>query len=277
MHLHLGELADQHRHVVGHRVSQEHRAAAHAHRREERGRLDAIWNHPEAVVRLRRCQMLHAVDRQPIPCPAHLRPHLIEELHEVADLRFASRVVDERATLGTNCRHQHVLGCADRRVLQHHLGPPEHLSSARDVAVRSAEDRPQALERSQVHVNRARPEVVPARQRHAGVAEARQQRAQHHDGGPHALHEVVRRGRVELVGHIDDEPMVRARHRHTHRLEQLAHERHVGDVRHVGQHVPSFGQQARCHQLEHAVLGSADEDLAFKSAGALSHDRVEFG
>ena len=140
--------------------------------------------------------------------------------------------------------------------------------------MRGAERRPQALERLQVHVDRSRPEVVAARQGNPGGSEASQQRAEHHDRRTDALDEVVRRLGVQLGGHVDDQPVIGTRHGHAHGFEQFAHERYVGDVGHVGQHVLPLRQQARRHQLEHAVLGAADADFAVERAAALRHERV---
>ena len=314
VHAHLGQLADEHGHVVGHCVAQEHRPAAHAHSGQVGSGLDAVRDHPVAgLVRMgavaaagrarrrasavvddtsrytdaARCaggragqtlacgrQPLDAFDDQTVPGPTRVGAHLVEEAHQVADLGLAGGVVDQRAALGAHRRHQHVLGCAHRRILQHHLGAGEHLGRARDVAVRRTEGGAQALQRTQMHVDRARAEVVAARQRHTGGAEARQQRAQHRNGRPHPLHEVIRRLGADLSRHIDDQTVIGARDADAHRFEQIAHERHVGDVGHVRQHMPALGQQAGRHQLQHAVLGAADAHLAVEAAVAPHQDHV---
>ena len=48
--------------------------------------------------------------------------------------------------------------------------------------------------------------------------------------------------------------------RDTDRRQQLAHDRHVDEVGHVGELVHAVGEQAGRHQLEHRVLGAGHVD-----------------
>jgi hypothetical protein len=78
-----------------------------------------------------------------------------------------------------------------------------------------------------------RAEVVAAGQRHAGLAGAGQQRAEHHDGRPHLLDELVRRLGQQITRVGDGQLRaggVELFHPQSHGLEQLAHDPDVGDA-----------------------------------------------
>jgi hypothetical protein len=56
----------------------------------------------------------------------------------------------------------------------------------------------------------------------------------------------------------------------TEPAQQLRHDRHVNNGRHIGQVCPAHGQQGTCHQLQGTVLGTHDRHLATQ-AGATDH------
>ena len=58
----------------------------------------------------------------------------------------------------------------------------------------------------------------------------------------------------------------------TDRREQVAHDRHVGDVGHVREVVFAVGEQGRSHQLEHGVLRTRDDDLTLQRTGSMNDD-----
>jgi hypothetical protein len=169
--------------------------------------------------------------------PVDLRTHLDQHLADVDDLRLAGGVVDHRCALGQNRRHEQVLGGTharevqpDRRAVQlPGLGDQEPVLTA-DLGAESG----QAVD---VHVQATRSDGVSTGQRHIGLTDPRHQRAQHTDRGPHLAHEVVvglmrrHRGYVDQQGpgggvvlHVAAEP-----------AQQLGHDRHVEDVRDLGE------------------------------------------
>ena len=77
--------------------------------------------------------------------------------------------------------------------------PLKPIGEAPDVAVLELEGRAERLETGQVHVDRARTEVVASGQRNSRLAAPRKQRTEHADRPAHALDEVIRRLGMELV------------------------------------------------------------------------------
>jgi len=59
--------------------------------------------------------------------------------------------------------------------------------------------------------------------------------------------------------------------------EQLGHDRHVKDGRHVGQVGPADSQQGPRHQLEGAVLGTNDRHLAAQAGAADDTETLHHG
>ncbi len=136
--------------------------------------------------------------------------------------------------------------------------PAKPVAPALDVAVLGPEGHPQLLESPQVHVDRPAAEVVPAGQRDPGPAVAGEERAEHDEGGPDALDELVGRDRGHVGRDVDVEdaccPLAVVDGGHTERRQHLGHDRDVGDGRHVGDAMASGCQQAGGHALEHGVL-----------------------
>ena len=86
------------------------------------------------------------------------------------------------------------------------------------------------------------------------------------------LHQLVRRDRreVAVVGHPQPAGLGDLG-ADADRRQQLGHDRHVDDRRHVGQLVGAVGEDRRRHQLEHGVLGAGHVDGAVQLADA-AHD-----
>ena len=101
---------------------------------------------------------------------------------------------------------------------------------------------------------------------------AREQRAEHVDRRPDPLDQLVRGDRREVAGVGHPQPAgLGDLGADADRRQQLGHDRHVDDRRHVGQLVGAVGEDRRRHQLEHGVLGAGDVDGAAQLADA-AHD-----
>ena len=204
------------------------------------GGLDAIRNHGV----FGRTKSLHSMDSDRRRSGAlHLSPHGVQKLGQVGNFGLARRVVDDRRPFGQHGRHEQILGSADAGKLQQHLRSKESLHPALDVAVAGREGDPHLLESSQVHVDGPMAEVVAAGDRHPGLAEPSQQRAQNHDGGPHALHQVVGRLGGHLLGNVNREDVALLGRGRTHPFQEFTHPPDVGDPGHVAQRVPPGPQE----------------------------------
>ena len=188
-----------------------------------------------------RTKSLHSIDSDRRRSGAlHLGPHGVEIVGQVGNFGFTRRVVDNRRSFGHHGRHEQILGSTDAGELQQYLRSKEPLHPALDIAVAGRERGPHLLESSQVHVDGSMAEVVAAGDR---LAEPSQQRAQNHDGGPHALHQVVGRLGGHLLGNINREDVALLGCGRTHPFQEFAHPPDVGDSRHVAQRVQPGPQE----------------------------------
>jgi hypothetical protein len=205
-------------------------------------------------------------------CSGALDPgtHLAQEGGDVADLRLASRIGDPSPSLGQNRRHQDVLRRTDTGEVQPDIPPMKAAGRLGDqVAMVDAHRGSQRLQTRSVHVQTAGPDGVTSRNRDIGPTASRHQWSQDTDGRPQRpnqlvvglVHDAV--GNVEFHGPgigviLDGAPQP---------AQQLRHDRHVKNCRHVGQPGPAHSQQGPRHQLQCAVLGTNDRDFS-PQAGA---------
>ena len=140
--------------------------------------------------------------------------------------------------------------------------PAQAVREAPHVAVLELERRAERLEPGQVHVDRARTEVVASGQRNSRLAAPREQRTEHADRRAHALDEVIRRLGMELVRRAQRDGGALAFALDADRAEQLGHRRHVSDARDVRQHVLTRREQRRSHEKQSRVLRSRDRHFA---------------
>jgi len=171
-------------------------------------------------------------------------------------------------------RHQQVLGCTHAGELEHDSGADQCVAASLDVAVGRLEANAEGFEAADVHVDGAGAEVVAAGQRHARVPIAGEQGAEHDDRRPHLFDELVRRLGCDVGSHADGQHVVLgASHVGAHRRQEVAHDLHVDDVRHVAQHRAALSHQAGRHQLEDGVLRPFDGHRPLEGPGA-PHDNA---
>ena len=126
-----------------------------------------------------------------------------------------------------------------------------------------------------MQIDGTRPDGATARQRHLGMAFARQKRTQHEKARAHLAHDVVigggagKRGgtkrqraafakaRAPHIGCLDAEP-----------AQQLRHEGDVGQPRHIAERQRLAREQACGHQRQRRVLGAADGNFALQPGAA---------
>ena len=97
-------------------------------------------------------------------------------MDDVAFDRLSRRVVQRGRALGEGGRHDDVLGRADARELEHDVVAEQPGVGHRvQVVVAEGEAGAQRLQPLEVHVDRSRPEVVPAREGEPHPATSSQQ------------------------------------------------------------------------------------------------------
>ena len=231
------------------------------HRRGDapRGGDDAVADHPM----LGGMQPVDTGDRHRRRAGAlDLGAHLVQHRAQVDDVGFARGVVDRGHALGNHRRHQDVLGRADRRELELNLRAAQVICLGDDTAVLDVAARAELSQTGLMHVQRTRSDRVAAGQRDLGPLAPADQRPQHTHRGP----ELPDRGEIRVVlgfvGRGDPHRAAVELDVGAQAAQDLRHQRHVEDVRAVGDRAGALGQQRGRHQLEHAVLGSPDGNFA---------------
>ena len=178
-----------------------------------------------------------------VPRPSDARAALDEHLPEHGDVRLDRDVLEHRGALGEDRGHQQLGRGPDRDGLEPERGAAQFDVAADDVAVLDVECCAQRVQPLEVQVDRPRPPCASTGKRHAGGAEAREQRPEHVDARAHRAHEVVGRfdrgdlRRVDLAGvaaELDAGAELLEHARHGPRVRKL---RHVADA--CGRRVPA--------------------------------------
>ena len=221
---------------------------------------------------LDRPQLVDAADRERGGADAvDVGTHCHEHLAQVADLRLPGDVVDHGLAGGEHRGHQQVLGGADAREVEPQVGAAQPAGNlGDDEAVLDADLGAELAQAGDVHVQPARTDVVPARQRDARAAAPRDERAEHADRRAQTTYQLVRRLVLQLLRSVDAHGERGGRlaglrldgDRRAELLEQPRHHVHVEDVGHVRDRRAPLGEQGGGHQLQRAVLGTVDGDLA---------------
>jgi hypothetical protein len=172
-----------------------------------------------------------------------------------------------------------VFGRAHRHEREFDLGAAQPLGRAGgDIALVQLDLGPQGGQRLQVQVHWPRPDGAAARQRHLGLAGARQQRAQHVEAGPHLPDQLIGgEGRADAAAVEQGLLPVRALalgDLDAQRLQQLAQELCIREARHIGQQQRLIRQDRGGHQLEGGILGAAHGDDPVQLGAAGDGDAV---
>ena len=160
--------------MLADRVLDEHITARHRRRDHVRPRLDAVRD--DRIVC--RAQLRHAIDLDAVRSrTADARPHHIEIVREINDLRLERRILKNRLSLGAGRRHHHILRRPDTREIEVDARPLEPVRRTRvNRALRDLDLRPECLKALEMQIDRARPNGAAARQRDLRMSLARKQR-----------------------------------------------------------------------------------------------------
>src|SRR6266568_1800621 len=200
----LAQLLDQRRQVGRVEALHPHVAAGERAGDEERARLDAIGDDgvPE------RSQPLDALHPDlGAGGPLDARANRVERRRPVGHLRLAGAVAEHRRPLRQHRRHDGVLGPGDGLDVEAELGAPQAPArhARHHVAVLDGDLRPERREDLEVLVDGAVADRAAAGERHPRLAEAGEERPQHHHARAHRLHELVGRLGTDARGDADEE------------------------------------------------------------------------
>ena len=128
------------------------------------------------------------------------RAHRNEAVGEVADLRLAGRVFQNRRPVRQGRRHHQILGPGHRDDIEHEACPRQTRRLGVDVTVIEIDLRAHRQQALDVLIDRPQPDGASSGQRYARLAAPREQRAEREYRRPHRLHHLVRRQRpVDLL------------------------------------------------------------------------------
>ena len=187
--------------------------------------------------------------------------HLDEHGAQVHDLRFTRGIVDSGVALCEDSSHEDVLGGTHRREGQPDRRAVQFVRLGNDAAMLDGAVRPQQTETGLVHVERAGADRVSARQGDHRAAASRDQGSEDTYGGTELLHRSEVRVVRRLRGGRDPYFVTVEFDLAAETPQDLRHQGHVEDVWTVRNRRGALGEKRGSHQLEHAVLGTTDDDI----------------
>ena len=259
--------------VVARRALEGHAPAGDGRRHDERAGLDPVGNDPV----LGAAQALAALDLDRVRRgPLDLGAHRAQEGDEVVDLGLLGGRSDDGVALGERRGQHRVLRAHDRHEREGDLRPAQASRRRGEVVAVAVVDRgPQRPHRLDVQVHGPSPDPVAAGVADDDPPEARQQRAEQDEAGPHLRRRLERHeqpldvARGDLVGvrlrPVDD---------HAEVAQRVGEDADVLDVGHVRQATAFARQRGGGHELQGGILRAADRHGPVERPAAL--DPEEF-
>ncbi len=195
-------------------------------------------------------------------------------MRQIGDFRLAGDVLQRGGAFGEGGGHQQMFGGADGDEGEDDVGAGQPAGGAGfDIAAFKFDLRPHGLQPFEVEVHRAGADGIAAGQRDAGLAGARQQRAQHQEGGADFADDLIR-GHGVGDGAAERETAAVRLHADAVLGEQGGHGGEVRQFGDVGQGQALIGEQAAGHERQGRVFGAGDGDGAVKRHTAGDANRV---
>ena len=279
----LGQLVERGLQKLGARALEQHVAADGRNGHGEGAGLDAVGEHRVHGA----FEAVGALDAQGGRADAFdLGAHLDEALGDVADLRLARGVLDDRLAAGQRGGEQHVVGGADGNLGEHDAAAAQiaALGLGEDVAGFDLDLGAELLQAHQMQIDRARADGAAAGQRNLRLSAAGKQRAEHPEAGAHAADHLVGRHGIDDVARREMERLadvlggagaLAVDGEVDAVVAQDAGEQvDVGEIGNVLQRQPVRGQQAGNHQRQGGVLGAGDRNRTVEPLPADDLDAI---
>ena len=251
----------------------QHVALGCRRRHHEGARLDAVGN-DGVVDGVERIDTFDRDNRGAGTLDA--RAHLVENPRKLFHLRLPSAVRERRTAFRQHGSAHQVLGPRMRREVERHVGALQTSSSNGDfdVSVVQLDVRTHGLEALQVLIDRPCTDRAAARQRHDRLAASRDERTEHENGRAHLLHELVRRGRIDLARGEHPDATCLERRLGPQLSEEPGHGVNVSQVGYVAKYVLALGEKRRGHDRERGVFRAADRHGAREAVPPDDFDRI---
>ena len=257
--------------------------AGHGHGHRIGAGFDAVGQDPVACARKGR----NALDGDGRGAGArNLCAHGVKAIRQIDHFRLACGIADRRRAVGERRRHHHDMRRADGDFRENVARADEPACGRRriDVAAVDLDVRAKCCEAFDEQVDRPRADGAAARQRNAGLAFARQKRADDPEARPHLGDELIRRcgvddvaaGEVDRAGIALALPLAPAVDGDigpviAQDADQLLD---IGQMRHVLQRQRIVRQERCDHQRQGGVLGAGNRDDPVKLVATGNSDAI---
>ena len=205
------------------------------------------------------------------PRARDLRPHRIEKILQIDDLRFLRRARDHRPPLRLDGGEQDVLRRTDAREVEFDLRPAQPLSLAENKAVALGDGDAQPLQGIQVQIDGTQSDVAAARIGDERPPEAGEQRTEHEDGRAQLPRQDGGKLVAAGVGAVDDGVSVAEYDARAKFLEDLRHTGDVGDMGRVADDDPLLRENGCGKQGQHGIFCRLQPDAAAKPAAPVDN------
>ena len=239
--------------------------------------LDTVGHHAVTTA----TEALDAVDDDGVGTgAADLAAHGIDEVGQVDHFRLTRGVFQHGAALGQGGSHHDVLGTGHTDDIEEEVRAAQAAFRrlGLDIATFHVDLGAHGLETADVQVDRTRADGATAGQRHFGLTETGDHRAEYQDRGAHGLDQLVRRDQgLDGAGIDFDRELLVDDRLHAHAAEQLDHGGDVVQVRQVAHGDRGIGQQGGGEDRQRGVLRAGNTDFAVEADTAGDDQFVHSG
>ena len=199
-----------------------------------------------------RVELLHAFNAHNMRTGINnLCAHVIEHVCQIDNLRLTGSVLNDGRALCLDGTHHDVLcGTYAGKIERDNGTMQASRAVGTDIAMVVVDLHAKCCQTRQMLVDRAGTDVAPAGHGHNGLAETRDKRAKNRDACTHLRNVLIGSDPVAHRLGVDDELMLPMNNAGAERLEHLAHEPDIRDVRHIAEVIDARRHDSCSHELQ---------------------------
>ena len=198
-----------------------------------------------------------------------VRPHFLQKVLQVHDLRLTGRVGDHGDALCAAGGQHGVFRGAHAGQGQQDVRAVQRLSAAQQAAADLVDLRPQGAQGGQMQVNGPGAQLAPAGVRQLRLPAAAENGPQKDDGRAHSPHQRLRNVPAGDAGGVDQQVVCRPFRLTAQVPQDLRRCLHIAQAGAVHDAALSAGQQRGGQHRQHAVLGALHRDTAVQRTAPL--------
>ena len=247
-------------------------AARHCRRDHIRPRLNAVGD--DGVIRSH--EPGHTVDLDAVRArAADVCSHDVQIIREIDNLRLKCRILEDRLSLGTGCRHHHILRRTDTREIEIDPSPLQPVRRrGMNRPLRDVDLCAECLKALEMEINRTRSNRAAPRQRDLRTPLAGKQRSHDEKGCAHLANQFVWCGHRRNPRCVNRQPMllrdvVRL---HSERAQHRADRIDILQRRHIIQNAhTTTAEECRRDDRQHRILCPADLHTSAQRMPSVNH------